>query len=113
MSEGFPQDETGELLRLMAEQGDDLSLPRDIDFFVVFETRAEADAFVSEADLGPEFRTAVSRYENTSKWQAVLTARMVPVYAEIVALEKQVARLGRVAGGDPDGWGCPKGTGLP
>jgi hypothetical protein len=33
---------------------------------------------------------------------------MVPLYAELVALERQVARLGRQHGGEPDGWGCEK-----
>lgn len=108
MSLLFPDDETGELLRLMQEQGDDLSVARDVDFFLVFGTRAEADAFAARADLGPEFTLATSPYEKTEKWQVTLTVHMVPLYAELTALEKQVARLGRQHGGDPDGWGCAK-----
>ena len=102
----FPNDETGELLRLMQEQGDDLATPRDIDFFLIFETKDEADEFASRVDLGPEFTVSTSRYEKTEKWQATLTVRMAPVYAEIVMLEKQVMRLGHEHGGEPDGWGC-------
>lgn len=108
MSLLFPDDETGELLRLMQEQGDDLAVPRDVDFFLVFETRAEADAFSAQVDLGPEFTVATSPYEKTAKWQVTLTVHMVPLYAELVALESQVARLGRQHGGAPDGWGCEK-----
>lgn len=104
----FPDDETGELLRLMQEQGDDLSAARDVDFFLIFDTKDEAQAFINQADLGPEIRVSAARYEKTSKWQATLTVNMVPLYAEIVALEKQVARLGRESGGQPDGWGCTK-----
>ena len=103
----FPNDETGELLRLMQEQGDDLSQSRDIDFYLIFDRKDDATAFATQADLGPEFRIQVSRYEKTDKWQACMTAHMAPVYAELVALEKQVARLGRQHGGQPDGWGCP------
>jgi hypothetical protein len=106
MNHDRPNDETAELLRLMQEQGDDLSLARDIDFFLIFETRDEAVAFANQADIGPEFRLETSRYEKTSKWQARLTAHLKPVHAEIVMLEKQVARLGREYGGQPDGWGC-------
>jgi len=108
MSRLFPDDETGELLRLMQEQGDDLSVAREVDFFLVFETKELAQDFVNQADLGPEISAGVARYEKTSKWQATLTVHMVPWYAEIVALEKQVARLGRQYGGEPDGWGCEK-----
>ena len=52
MTTDFPNDETGELLRLMQEQGDDLSKPRDIDFFLIFETRDEAHAFVEGHEDG-------------------------------------------------------------
>ncbi|MDH5276876.1 MAG: ribonuclease E inhibitor RraB [Gammaproteobacteria bacterium] len=104
----FPDDETGELLRLMQEQGDDLSVARDVDFFLVFDSKEQAQAFASQADLGPEFTVSIARYEKTSKWQATLTVNMVPLYAEIVALERQVARLGHEHGGQPDGWGCAK-----
>ena len=110
MTQDFPHDETGELLRLMQEQGDDLLVPRDVDFFLVFDTKEQAATFASRADLGPEFRVSTTRYEKTSKWQVVLTVHTAPVYAELVMLEKQVARLGREHGGQPDGWGT-KGTG--
>ena len=106
IKQNWPNDETAELLRLMQEQGDDLSQPRDIDFFLIFETRDEAVGFANQAESGREFRVETSRYEKTSKWQARLTAHLVPVHAEIVMLEKQVARLGREYGGQPDGWGC-------
>lgn len=108
MTQEFPHDETGELLRLMQEQGDDLSIARDIDFYLVFDTERQALAFASRADLGPEFKVTTSRYEKTSKWQATLTVHRSPVYAEILMLEKQVARLGHAQGGAPDGWGCAR-----
>lgn len=114
MTQGFPHDETGELLRLMQEQGDDLAVPRDLDFFLLFETKDEALAFANQADLGPEFTVTTARYEKTSKWQVTLSVYMAPVYAEIAMLEKQVSRLAHDHGGQPDGWGCAKaakGTG--
>jgi len=111
MTQEFPHDETGELLRLMQEQGDDLAVARDIDFFLIFDTKEQAESFSRRTDLGPEFRVRTGHYEKTSKWQVALTVHMAPVYAELMILEKQVARLGRDHGGQPDGWGCAKGTG--
>ncbi|MCE7901810.1 MAG: ribonuclease E inhibitor RraB [Gammaproteobacteria bacterium PRO9] len=108
MSQQLPYDETGDLLRLMQEQGDDLGVARNIDFFLIFDTEAQAQAFASRADLGPEFKVAISRYERTAKWQVTLTVCMLPVYAELVMLEKQVARLGHEQGGEADGWGCTR-----
>jgi len=79
MNQDFPNDETGELLRLMREQGDDLSAARDIDFFLIFDLKEQADAFATQASLGLEFRVDISRYEKTDKWQACLTVHMTPV----------------------------------
>ncbi|MDP2325401.1 MAG: ribonuclease E inhibitor RraB [Gammaproteobacteria bacterium] len=106
MTQDFPHDETGELLRLMQEQGDDLSVARDIDFFLIFDAKEQCERFASRTDLGPEFRVSTGHYEKTSKWQVCLTVHMAPVYAELLMLEKQVARLGREYHGEPDGWGC-------
>lgn len=111
MPADFPNDETGELLRLMQEQGDDLSLPRDVDFFLVFGSADQATAFASHAGLGPGFTISTSPYERTRKWQARITVHMAPEYAAILRLERQVAQLGRDHGGQPDGWGCASATG--
>jgi hypothetical protein len=107
----FPPDETGELLRLMQDQGDDLSLPRDVDFFLVFGSEDQAAAFASQAKPGPGFAVSTSPYERTRKWQARLTIHMAPTHGEIVRIERQVAQLGRDHGGQPDGWGCAPATG--
>ena len=54
----------------------------------------------------PSLALAPAHYEKTTKWQACLNVHMAPVYAELLMLEKQVARLGREYHGEPDGWGC-------
>ena len=90
----------------MQEQGDDLSIARDVDFYLLFDRRDAAEAFVARAELGADFRLRTARYERTDKWQVCITRHMVPGHAELVALEKQVARLGREHGGQADGWGC-------
>jgi hypothetical protein len=41
----FPDDENGDVLRRMAANGDDLSLPRNIDFTVVFPIESTAQQF--------------------------------------------------------------------
>ncbi|MEZ5564220.1 MAG: ribonuclease E inhibitor RraB [Gammaproteobacteria bacterium] len=110
MTQNFPNDETGDLLRLMQEQGDDLSVARDVDFFLIFDAKDQAAEFARRSDLGPEFRVCVERYEKTSKWQVTLTVHMTPIYAELLILEKQIARLGREQRGKSDGWGCGPAT---
>jgi hypothetical protein len=41
----FPDDEIGQVLRQMAAQGDDLSVPREISFAVIFPTEEAALKF--------------------------------------------------------------------
>lgn len=100
-------DTNGELLRLMQEQGDDLVAPRDIDFFVIFETRAQAEAFVGAVGPALQLPAQLSPYEKTDKWQVAITRHMAPEHAALASLEKQIIELARRHGGDADGWGCP------
>lgn len=95
----------------MQEQGDDLTAPRDIDFFVIFATRAEAEAFADAATAALGLPAQVSPYEKTGKWQLVLTRHMPPEHAALNSLEKRIAGLAREHGGDADGWGCPPVSG--
>ena len=104
-------DTNGELLRLMQEQGDDLAAPRDIDFFLIFATRAAAEACAQGATEALGLPAQVSPYEKTDKWQLVLTRHMPPDHAELNRLEMQIAGLARQHGGDADGWGCPAVSG--
>lgn len=103
-------DTNAELLSLMQEQGDDLSAPRDIDFFVIFESRPQAEAFAGLAAAALELPARVSAYEKTDKWQVSLTRHMAPEHAQLNQLEKRIAGLARQHGGDADGWGCPRVT---
>lgn len=95
----------------MQEQGDDLGAPRDIDFFVIFATRAQAEAFAGAATAALGLPAQVLPYERTLKWQIVLTRHMPPDHALLNSLEKQIAALARQHGGDADGWGCPPVSG--
>lgn len=103
MSEGHP---TAELLALMQEQGDNLSVARDVDFFLLFEEQEAAQAFVSEAPGRGEFRQELIPYEKPGHWQVVLTVHMVPELEALLAREQQVAEFVRDRGGESDGWGC-------
>lgn len=100
-------DTNAELLGLMQEQGDDLAAPRNIDFFVIFAARPQAEAFAVASTAGLGLRAQLSPYEKTDKWQVSLTRHMAPDHAQLNQLEKQIAGLAHQHGGDADGWGCP------
>jgi len=107
MSIQFPDDENGDVLRRMLESGDDLSLPREIDFTVVFPREREA-AFFAEHFRKSGYKTKYERSDAVPDlpWDVVVVRFMKPEHAEIGAFEEQLQRLAEPLGGRNDGWGC-------
>ncbi len=103
----FPLDDNGDVLRKLQHRGDDLSVPRDIDFSVVFATEANALAFAKLFD-SPDSRLAVQRADVASEfpWDVTVTQHMVPEHSAIGDFEEVLARLALPLGGRNDGWGC-------
>ena len=100
-------EENSEVLRRMAAAGDDLAMPRPMDFSHLFPTRDGAIAFARRADA-EGFTPVVRPYDKPGFPfdVTVTTEAMVPT-CEIVTVTEQ--RLGAIAAefdGRPDGWGC-------
>jgi Regulator of ribonuclease activity B len=104
-SDGFPDDENGQVLRRMFEQGDDLSKPRIVDFCFAFAERRQAlefAAIVEERDL----EVCISYYEERDGWEAIVKRYMVPTHEDITRLELSLTERAVSVGGEADGWGC-------
>lgn len=103
----FPLDENGDVLRKLQLGGDDLSLPRDIDFSVVFASQANAFAF-AELFSTPEIRLTIERAAVVPglPWDVTVTRYMVPDHGAIGAFEDALAEQAARLGGRNDGWGC-------
>jgi hypothetical protein len=106
----FPNDENGEVLRSMAEQGIDLTVPREVDFAHLFPDENDAQAFAARVEpLG--YRVEVyepdeeAREEGSTEWDVLCARRMVPTHADITRFETQLAAVAREFGGHEDGWG--------
>jgi hypothetical protein len=101
----FPEDKNGNALRRKFEEGDDLSVPRPIDFYFAFDERQQALGFaavVEERDL----HVCISSDEQQEGWMVIVTRHMVPAHAPITELESSLTERARSAGGEADGWGC-------
>src|SRR5262245_30815365 len=98
----FPDDENGDVLRQMFEQGDDLSQPRIIDFCFAFSERSQALAFAAAVDER-DLEVCISFYEERDGWQAIVKRYMIPTHADITALELSLTRRAVAAGGEADG----------
>ena len=103
----IPDDENGEVLRRMVDDGDDLERPRPIDFFHVFAEESDAQDFAAAAgalaDLvveGPDFD------DDDGIWEVSATRVMAARHAAITALETELSDLAARYRGYSDGWGC-------
>jgi hypothetical protein len=103
----FPLDDNGDVLGKLQRGGDDLSLPRDIDFSVVFATEVNATAFAKLFD-SPDNRVQVKRADVAPglPWDVTVTRHMVPDHGAIGDFEEALVRRASPLGGRNDGWGC-------
>lgn len=103
----FPDDENGQVLQYMAEQGDNLSIPREIDFAVVFPTEEAALKFAVIL-LRKGQKVSFSEYEEGEDmpWQVLAHPFMEPSYENISGYEDALAEDADELGGENDGWGC-------
>lgn len=102
----LPNDANGQVLRRMAEQGDDLTVPRPIDFEHVLPSLRAAEEMARRArDLG--YGTNICRRGLLSRGRNLTCTReMLPTHAAITEAEQTLAAVARELGGHEDGWGC-------
>ena len=105
--ETFPDDLNGDVLRRLQQAGDDFSIPRDVDFSIVFPDRGRAERFagmfraagylatVQRSDVGPE-----------RPWDVTIVKHMVMTHASITGFEMELEAAASPLDGMNDGWGC-------
>ncbi len=103
---GFPDDANGDLLRQMQDAGLDLSQPRNIDFYHLFDGEAAASA-MAEAVRSEVDTVSVELHEQPKRgeWEVCTTLAMVPSHANVTAMEQRLGRIAKPLGGRGDGWG--------
>lgn len=102
----FPDDENGDVLWNMQEDGDDLSIPREVDFSVIFPTEDAALKFAVLL-LKDEQKVSFSKYDGNDElpWQVQAHPIMEPTHENITGYEAQLAEEAAKYGGRNDGWG--------
>lgn len=102
----LPDDENAEVLRQMIESGDDLSRPRDIDFFFTFPSFAQAEAFATDAAALDDVAVGLGPPDEDSETEVRVVRHMVPTHAGITVFESELWVIAQGHGGEADGWGC-------
>jgi Regulator of ribonuclease activity B len=102
----FPDDENGDVLWRMLEDGDNLSKPREIDFSVIFPTEEAALQFAVHL-LRNDQKVSFSEYEEHDElpWQVHAHPVMEPTHENISGFESQLGEDAAEFGGSNDGWG--------
>ena len=100
-----PAEESADVLRRMAEDGDDLTKARQIDFHHQFGREESALAF-QETVRNRGYRTDHHFWNESNGWLTTVHIRMVPTVEEITAMELALDEIARSFEGEPDGWGC-------
>jgi|SRR5450631_1438494 len=102
-----PNDDNGDVLRRLEEQGDDLTKARSIDFSVVFSAENAAERF-AEQFHAKGFTASVYFSEERKEfpWNVNVVKYMVPSHQEIGEFETFLQELADPLGGHNDGWGC-------
>src|SRR4051794_2562105 len=100
---GSLEEENAETLRVMKENGDNLSRSRDIDFVIRFFDESSAQRFscwISRVSV----RTECFQAENGA-WDVTATFKMVPELHAVGDRERFLAEASKPFGGKVDGWG--------
>lgn len=105
----FPEDDNGDVLWQMQEDGDDLTEVHEIEFSLAFPSKAQAEQCALHL-LHEEQRVSMHEDDNDdqqdSDWIVVVYIHMEPEYQDIVDLEQWFTKIAEQYQGEYDGWGC-------
>ena len=109
----FPKDDNGEVLWRLVEHGDDLSIARDIDFSLDFDSEQAAldcGMFLFKNQFKVQLDPPLEG-EPGSPWTVQVIPWMAPDHAQITHLEGYLKDVAKHYGGDCTGWGCEQQAG--
>ena len=103
----FPNDDNGDALWAMAQEGDNLAVPREIDFSVVFPDEEKALEF-AKLLLFNRQKVSLSDNEENADYPIEITAHayMEPTHDNISQYEAILAENADPLEGYNDGWAC-------
>jgi hypothetical protein len=106
-ADNFPDDENGDVMRRMQQNGDDFTKPREIDFSVVFPSEIAAEGF-ADGFRQSGYKVSVAKWETERElpWDVTVTRYMLPTHAGITEMEETLEIAAVRFGGRNDGWGC-------
>ncbi|UNW04917.1 ribonuclease E inhibitor RraB [Acinetobacter indicus] len=105
--EQFPDDDNGNVLWQMHEDGDDLDEAHEIEYSIAFTDQEQAERCALFL-LNEEQKISLFQDDDSgvTEWIITIYVYMEPAYADIVDLEEWFTKIANQFQGEYDGWGC-------
>ncbi|MFX2103009.1 ribonuclease E inhibitor RraB [Acinetobacter baumannii] len=105
--EQFPDDDNGNVLWQMVEDGDDLTELHEIEFSIAFQDQQNAEQCAMHL-LYQEQKISLFQDDSVepNEWIITIFVTMEPEYSDIVDLEQWLSTIAEQFNGEYDGWGC-------
>ncbi|MBP6113267.1 MAG: ribonuclease E inhibitor RraB [Acinetobacter sp.] len=103
----FPNDDNGDVLWQMAQDGDDLTEAHEIEYSIAFTDKAKAEQcalFLLHEEQ--KISLFIDEESDNQEWIITIYVYMEPEYSDIVDLEEWFTIIANEHGGEYDGWGC-------
>ncbi|NHB58650.1 ribonuclease E inhibitor RraB [Acinetobacter shaoyimingii] len=103
----FPDDDNGDVLWQMHQDGDDLTEAHEIEYSIAFTSQEQAEKcalFLLHEEQ--KISLFVDEESDLKEWIITIYMYMEPEYSDIVDLEEWVTKIAEQYQGVYDGWGC-------
>ncbi|MCU4414788.1 ribonuclease E inhibitor RraB [Acinetobacter sp. WU_MDCI_Axc73] len=105
----FPDDDNGNVLWQMIEDGNDLTEPHEFEFTIVFKTQEQIEKcalYLLHQEQKVSFFQEDQHTDGSDLWVLNIHVTMIPEYEDIQDLEEWFSRIAQDFNGEYDGWGC-------
>ncbi|PFO03296.1 cytoplasmic protein [Bacillus sp. AFS076308] len=100
----FPNDEDGQVLKMLYKDGVDFKKPQNVDFFVAVPDKKSGEAVLKLlSDDG--FNYELEQDEETEDWTCYCFVKMLLIHEDIVDIQKRLNELSKPYNVYSDGWG--------
>lgn len=103
-SRKFPNDEDGQVLKMLYKQGVDFKELQNVDFFVAVPNKNSGESLLITLKNN-DFNCELVQDDETKEWTCYCFVRMLLNHQDIIDVQKQLDELSKPYGGYSDGWG--------
>src|SRR5687768_6468248 len=100
----FPNDENGDVLRLLQSKGFDFSSEHVFEYEHIFKEKEFAQKFAEEIKK-QDMKAEIRFYQEMSAWNVKVKVKHIPTHAKITNTENELETIARKFNGKKDGWG--------